>query len=47
MRKVDDDEKKTGGKKKMFIVDINAVASRPSKRRPNGTPIARAKVIKH
>ena len=41
MRKVDDGEK-TGGKIMVFIVATNVVASRPPKRRPIGTPHARA-----
>ena len=44
MRKVDDGEKK---KEKImtFIVATNVVASRPPKRRPTGTPHARANFI--
>ena len=46
MRKGDDgeEEKKRGEKKKIktFLEATNVVASRPPKRRPTGTPTARA-----
>ena len=40
IRKVDDGEET--GKKMSFIVDTNAVASRPPKSQPTGMPTARA-----
>ena len=48
MRKVDDGEEKKEKRKKRnkimtFIVATNVIASRPPKRRPTGTPHARAK----
>ena len=57
MRKVDDGEEKKKKKKKekkrkkkkkimTFIVATNVIASRPPKRRPTGTPNARAKITR-
>ena len=46
MRKVDDGEEKEKRKRNKimtFIVATNVIASRPPKRRPTGTPHARAK----
>ena len=49
MRKVDNGEKKKEKKKRKkimtFIVATNVIASRPTERRPTGTPHARANFI--
>ena len=44
MRKGNNGEKKTGGKKMMKIVATKDVASRPPERQPTATPTARANI---